>query len=133
MNPPASPARTIRPPEHEPPLDLADFRTRRARIVKGKEEARREYEECAIAEAEAEHSYRKRKAIRLAHYRNEGKGVGEAETLAEGDVADFRKERDTQHVLAKAAMMRWEELEANRAMLKRESEMSEGIEFTGTR
>jgi hypothetical protein len=116
----------------EPPLDLHGFRVRAAQIVQARQEARREYQECAIAGAEAEHEYRKRKAIRMAVHRNDGKGVTEAEIYAEGDVAEFRRERDTQQYLAKAAMLRWEELKDNRAMLRRESELSEGIEFTGT-
>ena len=116
----------------EAPLDLHDFRVRAAQIVLARSGARREYQECAIAAAEAEHEYRKRKAIRMSVHRNEGKGVTEAEIMAEGDVADHRRERDTQQYLAKAAILRWEELKDNRAMLRRESELSEGIEFTGT-
>lgn len=112
----------------EPPLDLHDFRIRAAAIVEARAEARREYQECAIAGAEAEHEYRKRKAIRLAAHRNAGMGITEAEIHAEGDVAEFRRERDTQQYLAKAALLRWEELKDNRAMLRRESELSEGIE-----
>lgn len=110
-----------------PALDLDDFRTRSQRIVKAREEARRDYTECGIAEADAEHDYRKRKAIRLAHHRHDGKGVTEAETLAEGDVAEHRRERDTQHVLKRAAEMRWAELERNAASLRTEASMSEGI------
>lgn len=115
----------LKPREHEAPLDLATYRERNARIVRARDEARREFEECGIAEAEAEHDYRKRKAIRLAHYRNDGKGVTEAETLAEGDVAEFRRERDTQHVLKQAAQMRWQELERNAASLRREADFGE--------
>ncbi len=118
--------------EIKPPLDLDGFRIRAAQIVQARTEARVEYRECAIAGAEAEHEYRKRKAIRMAHHRNDGKGVTEAEIMAEGDVADHRRERDTQQYLAKAAILRWEELKDNRAMLRRESELSEGIEFTGS-
>lgn len=127
MNP-ASPARTI-PPEHVPPLDLADFRARYARIVRARDEARREAEEAGIAEAEAEHAYLKRRAIRMAHHRHEEKASWDAAAkLAEGDVADHRRERDTQRVLAKAAWARWQELSDNKSMLNREAQMSEGLE-----
>lgn len=121
----------IRPPEHEPPLDLAAFRQRAARIVRAREEARREAEEAAIAEAEAEHNYLKRRAIRILHYRREEKASWDAATkLAEGDesVVTHRQERDVQKALAKAAWARWQELSDNRAMLNREAQMSEGIE-----
>lgn len=120
----ASPQRTI-PPEHVPPLDLADFRTRNARIVKAREHARKEYEEQGIEEAEAEFEYRRRKSIRIAHHRAEDKGVTEAEIRAEGDVAEWKQKRDTAHVLARAAQMRWQELERNAASLRAEATMSE--------
>jgi hypothetical protein len=110
-----------------PALDLQDFRVRNERIVRAREEARREFTETGIAEADAEWEYRRRKAIRLAHHRNDGKGVTEAETLAEGDVADHKRERDTQHVLRRAAELRWAELERNAASLRTEASMSEGL------
>lgn len=124
MNP-ASPARTIRPQEHTPPLDLATYRERNAKIVKEREKARRDFEEIGIEAADFEHEYRKRKAIRLAHHRHDNKGVTEAETLAEGDVAEWRRERDTAQILAKAAYMRWQELERNAASLRKEADFGE--------
>lgn len=122
MNPLAS--RTI-PSEHIPPLDLAAYRERNARIVKAREEARKEYEEQGIEEAEAEFEYRRRKSIRIAHHRRDDKGVTESEILAEGDVAEWKQKRDTAHVLARAAQMRWSELERNAASLRTEANMSE--------
>jgi superfamily II RNA helicase len=110
-----------------PALDLHDFRRRAHQIGEARAEARRDSEEAGIAEAEAEHSYRKRKAIRMAHHRNDGKGVTEAEILAEGDVAEHRRERDIQHVLRRAAEQRWHELERNAASLRTEASMSEGL------
>jgi hypothetical protein len=124
--PPASPARTI-PPEHVPPLDLATYRERNARIVRAREDARKEYEEQGIEEAEAEHEYRRRKAIRIARHRLDNKGVTEAEILAEGDVAEWKMKRDTAHVLARAAQMRWAELERNAASLRKEADFGELI------
>lgn len=108
-----------------PPLDLDDFRRRSEQIVRARDKARQSYEHDALAEAEAEHEYRKNKAVAFASYRNDGKGVSESEILAEGDVADHRKTRDRSHALAKSALLRIDELEANRAMLRAELQSSE--------
>ncbi len=123
------------PPEHIPPLDLAEFRVRRAKIVEARKVAREKAVECGIAADEAEHLYLKKRAIRMAYYHNkESTSWSAAEKLAEGDpeVAEQRLERDNQKLFAKSYWSEWEELSDNRAMLNREAQMSEGIEFTGT-
>ncbi len=119
----------------EPPLDLHDFRVRREKIVKARRTAREKAVECGIAADEAEHLYLKKRAIRMAYYHNkESTSWSAAEKLAEGDpeVAEQRLERDNQRLFAKSYWSEWEELSDNRAMLNREAQMSEGIEFTGT-
>jgi len=119
----------------EPPLDLHDFRIRRAQIVEARRQAREEAVEAGILADEAEHLYLKKRAIRMAYYHGkENTSWSAAEKLAEGDpeVAEQRLERDNQRLFSKAAWSKWEELKDNRAMLNREAQMSEGIEFTGT-
>jgi hypothetical protein len=113
-----------------PSLDLDDFRRRAHQIGKARSEAREEAEACEIAEAEADHLYRKQKSVRFVHYRiKEECGVTEAEIRAEGDfaVAEQRRERDVQHAMKKAAERRWHELERNAASLRTEASMSEGL------
>jgi hypothetical protein len=111
-----------------PAIDLDDFNRRAFRIYEERIKAREEAEACGIAEAEAEHSYLKKRAQRLSHYRiKEQMGVTEALAMAEGDAADYRRERDVQQVLKKAAWARVEELEGNRAMLRQAAAMSEGL------
>lgn len=111
--------------EVQAPLDLHDFRQRGHRIAVARAQARNSYERYGSEEAEAEHEYRKRKAIQLAHYRNDGKSVGESEILAEGDVAEWRRKRDMAHVLAKSALLQVDELERNAASLRSELQASE--------
>ncbi len=115
----------------KPPLDLDDFRSRRALIVKERERARVEAEEEGIKEGEAEFRYRKLKAQAMNYFRGKMEmGVGEAEIHAEASekVAQAKLERHTAHVLRRSAESLVEGLDGNRAMLKRESELSEGIE-----
>lgn len=106
-------------------IDLESFQRRSHAIVKEREAARREAEEEGIKEAEAEHSYRKTKAVRMAKHRMDGKGVGEAEIAAEADAADHKLARDTAHVLRRAAEQRWAECERNQANLRSEVQLSE--------
>lgn len=123
----ASPQRTI-PPEHVPPLDLAEYRTRAARIFHERIEAGKEAEEEGIKEGEAEFRYRKLKAQALNYYRHkEDMGVTEAEVMAEGSekVAQAKLERHTAWVLRRAAEERLALMERNAANLRAEASMSE--------
>lgn len=108
-------------------VDLGDFQSRSLRIYKARERAREDFQTQGLAEADAEHDYRKQKAAALLAYRNHSKGVTEAEILAEGDVADHRKARDRAHVLRKSAEFRIAELERNAASLRTEATLSEDI------
>lgn len=124
---PASPARTI-PPEHEPPLELSDFRRRSASIFHERIAAAKEAEEEGIKEGEAEFRYRKLKAQALNFYRHkEDMGVTEAEVMAEGSdkVAQAKLERHTAWVLRRAAEERLALMERNAANLRAEAAMSE--------
>lgn len=130
MNP-ASPARAIRPetpPEHEPPLDLADFRRRAANIFHERVAAAQEAEEEGIKEGEADFRYRKLKAQALNYYRQQKEmGVTEAEIMAEGSekVVQAKLDRHTAWVLRRAAEERLALMERNAANLRAEAAMSE--------
>lgn len=114
--------------EIRPALDYHDFNTRARAISKARAEARRDAEECGIAEAEAEFLYLKKRQQRLAHYRiKEQQGVTEAMANAEADAAEHRRERDVQQTLKKSAWAKVEELERNASMLNRAAEMSRDL------
>ncbi len=101
-------------------MDLDDYRRRSEKIVRARHSAIEEYQRQGLAEAEAEHDYRKSKAVSLARVRSEGKSVTEAEVLAEGEAAGHKKLRDTAHVLARSSLLRVQELERNAASLRTE-------------
>ena len=118
----------------EPPLDLHTFRTRYARIMERRDQARVVAKEEGIKEGEADDRYNDELAKALAYYRiKEDMGVTEAEIMAKGSekVREAKLERHSAMVLRKHAEEELRELEANRAMLRAEKDMSEGIEFTG--
>jgi hypothetical protein len=113
-----------------PPLDLDDFRRRSHAIWVARVEAREKFEAHGLAEADAEHHFRVEKAKRLAALRAGGKTSAEALALADGDsvVAEHRRTRDKEATLKRAAAMHIEELERNAANLRKEADMSGGIE-----
>lgn len=105
--------------EITPALDLHVFRAKARELAKAREEARRDYERYCAQEADAERDYRKRLAIAFANARSrEGTTAGQAEVEAHAEAADNRHRRDIAHSLAKSALLRIEEIEANRAMLR---------------
>lgn len=110
-----------------PPLDLHDYRERRDNIARARHKAVTERQEAALEASDAEHEYRKRKAVALARYRGEGMGAGEAEIMAEGDVAEHRKKRDDALALRRSAQERIAELERNASMLRSEFEASQRV------
>lgn len=110
------------------PLDLDEFRQRSERITRARDAARRDAERYGLEQAEAEFEYRHRKAAAFASYRLKDSGVAEAEILAEGDVAEWRRKRDVAQVLKKSAEQRIHELEANRAMLRAQAEWARTFE-----
>lgn len=116
--------------EHRPPIDSADFHRRAHQIGTARGKARDEATQQGLIEAQADHRYRKAKAVRILNHRTEGASWAVAEKLAEGDapVADAKLERDTARVLRRSAEMRWAELERNAANLRKEADLSGGIE-----
>lgn len=95
--------------------------------------ARTVYEKRSREAADAEREYRKKLAIKFTTFRSQEKGVGESEILANGDpeVYEARHARDIANGLAKAALLRIEELEADRAMLRQLGAWSQELEAVG--
>jgi septal ring factor EnvC (AmiA/AmiB activator) len=112
-------------------LSFDEIRGAARDLAENRRRARRDYQKHAEEASDGEREYRKRLAIALAQYRSEGKGAGESEILAQGDVADWRHRRDLAQAMARADLLRIEELEADRAMLRQLAEFSKELETMG--
>ena len=93
--------------------------------------ARQDYENHARLAADAERDYRKKLAIELTKFRSEEKGVGESEILANAEAADAKHRRDLEQSLAKAALLRIDELERDGAFLRQLGSWSQELETVG--
>lgn len=98
------------------------------KLAEKRRDGRRDFERYAEQAANAEQAYHKTKAIEFAKARSSGQGVKEAEILANGRSADERHRRDIAQSLAKSALLRIDELEADRAMLRQLGDWSQRME-----
>lgn len=116
--------------EIQPHMDFGEIRAAAHDLAEKRREARRDYERRSEEAAEAERDFRKELAIQFTCCRSDDKGVGESEILANGheQVAGYRHKRDICQSLAKAALLRIEELEADRAMLRQLGDWSQRME-----
>jgi len=112
-------------------LSFEEIRSAAHDLAAMRRRARESYERHITEAADAEKEYRKRLAIAFASHRAHDKGAGEAETLAQGDVAEWRHKRDIAQGMAKADLLRIEELEADRAMLRQLGDWSKELETVG--
>lgn len=112
-------------------MDFMELRSAAHDLALSRREARQDYEKQAKKAADAERDFRKKLAIEFTKARSTEKGVGESEILANGEAADKRHERDLAQSLAKAALLRIEELEADRAMLRQLGAWSQELETVG--
>jgi hypothetical protein len=113
-------------------LDLAGVRQAAHALGQKRRDARRDYERYCEKAADAERDYRKRLAIAWASMRSEGLlSMGAIEVQANSDAADQKHTRDIAQSLAKSALLRIEELEADRAMLRQIGEWSKELETVG--
>jgi hypothetical protein len=113
----------------QPTLSLDDFR-RQSRVLQQKRIAAREdYEAHAQAEAQAEHDYRLIRSQAFAEAKaQEGTTAAQAEFQADADSAPNKLKRDLSRAKAKAALLRIEALEADRATLRSIAEWSRAID-----
>lgn len=114
-------------------LGFADVQRAARALGEKRREARREYEHQSQVAADADRDYRKAFAVsftraRVGNEETPGKSVGEAEAIAAAEAADAKHRRDIAQSLAKSALLRIEELEADRAMLRQLGDWSQRIE-----
>lgn len=107
------------------PLDSTEVRIQFRNLAENRRKARGDYIDCAREEAEAEHRFRKVRAIKFAEARKEGEPQDAADIYARSEAADAELERNLGHSKAKAALLRIDELEADRANLRHLSEREE--------
>lgn len=115
----------------EPHLSFSEIRSAAHDLAERRRQARADYEKRSREAADAERDYRKKLAIELTKFRSSEKGVGESEILANAEAADEKHRRDIAQSLAKAALLRIEELEADRAMLRQLGAWSQELEAVG--
>lgn len=112
-------------------LSFEEIRAAAHDLAQHRREARADYERYIKKAADAERDYRRALAIEFTRAKAGGAGVGEAEIRAQGAVSTHRHERDVAQGMAKAALLRIEELEADRAMLRQLGDWSRGLETVG--
>jgi hypothetical protein len=112
-------------------LSFEEIRAAAHDLAENRRTARRDYERHATKVVEAERAFRQKRGRELAKFRAADKGFGESEILADAEAAGERAERDMEQVLAKVALLRIEELESDRAMLRQLGEWSKDLEVVG--
>lgn len=112
----------------EPHLTFDQVRKAAHLLGEKRRAARADYEHRTREAAEAERDYRKTKAIAFTKARDGEKGVGESEIIADHHSADARYRRDIAQSMVKASLLRIEELEADRAMLRQLGDWSQRME-----
>jgi len=126
------PAQGLTPEEQERrdrmTLDLAERRRLSRQNAMNRRQARIDFEKHVTAEAKAEREYKERKAIRYVEHRNNGDSSEGARIKAEGDVAELKQQRDLSKGMAKAALLRVDESEAERVVIRDLGDLSEAID-----
>lgn len=115
----------------QPTLTLDDYRTKSNAIHKARAEARRDFERYAEQEADAERLYRQQLAQAFAKAKASDATAAQAEIQAHSDASDARHTRDLAKAMAKAALLRIEALEADRATLRSVAEWSQKVDAVG--
>src|SRR5688572_26586844 len=103
----------------EDPFDEHDARPALQNISRKIRAAEEWHQECVQRAADAEEAYRKGLAQAFVTRRSEGRGAGEAEILAKGDVAHLSKARDVASGMVKASLEVLENRRGDRASLHR--------------
>lgn len=115
-----------------PTMTLDEFRRQSRSFAEKRAEARRDFERYAQEEAEAERDYRKALAVAFARVKTDSTvTAAQADIEAHAQAAEERLRRDLARSLAKSALLRVEECEANRATLRSVGEWSQRIDATG--
>lgn len=101
-----------------PTLGLDELRRGARALTEKRREARRDYVRYCEQEADADRDYRRTMARSFTRLRSGGEPVGAAEIIARADAADAKHRRDIAASLAKASLLKIEELERDSATLR---------------
>jgi hypothetical protein len=112
----------------QPTLSLDEFRAKSNQLHQKRSEARRDYERYAEAEAKADKDYRVTLATAFAQAKAKEMTAAQADIEAHSMASDKKLERDLAKSMAKSALLRIEQLEADRATLRSIAEWSQRIE-----
>lgn len=112
-------------------LTLPEFRRKANAMQQARSEARRDYARYAEQEADQDRLYRQTLAQAFAKAKSGDATAAQAELQAHADAADFKHARDLAKAMAKAALLRIESLEADRATLRSVAEWSQKVDATG--
>ena len=111
-----------------PHMDFDDIRRAAHMLGQKRRDARRDYERYMEQSADADRDYRKALAIAFAEWKaKDGVTAAQAEIAAHAAAADHKHKRDLSSALAKSCLLRIEELEADRAMLRQLGDWSQRI------
>ena len=112
----------------EPTMDLQARRQADRALAESRRKARAEYVAQSQVAAEADAEYRKVKAQVFVSLRNEGEPQESAKIQAEAAAADERQRRDIAASLARAALLKIEEVERDSVTVRDISKLSERID-----
>ena len=101
---------------------MDDYTERSAAISKARNAAIKDWQEQGTAEAAADATYRKAKAVALLQHRADGKAQDESVILAEADASSERLAREVAGVMKGVAKEKIMLLERNAATLKEASQ-----------
>ena len=110
------------------PLDYEDARQALKAAAQRIRDAEELLEQRFESKALAERDYRRKLSERLVHHRSEGKGAGESEVLAKGDVADLSHARDLADGMVRVAHEILEDRRGDRASLHKICEWSQRLD-----
>jgi hypothetical protein len=100
------------------PLSYEDAQRGYHDNAKARRSAREALRTALRAKAEAQHQFRKARAVAFAKHRSAGKAQDESKILADADAAEWELKRDMADVDAKTSLERLAELEAERATIR---------------
>lgn len=115
----------------QPTMTLDEFRRKANLMQTARSEARRDFERYAEQEADADREYRQSLAVAFAKAKSSDMTAAQSEIEAHAAASDAKHKRDLAKSMAKAALLRIESLEADRATLRSIATWSQAIDSTG--
>lgn len=112
----------------QPVMSLDEFRVKSNQLQTKRSEARRDFERYSQEEAEADRQYRMTLASAFAQCKANDMTAAQAEVEAHARASDAKLKRDLAKSMSKSALLRIEQLEADRATLRVVADWSQRIE-----